>query len=165
MGTLDDIADAILAEKPELAVVRAETPDTWIHGCMSDPGGMRLARNAHPLIPAVEVLHTQLCQWGVQAEAHDEEVAKAFEQSLLYSEHTWGLGQSVDVYGEAFKDLPAGKYQKLEASWEDKTNYIRTTARITSSLLDAGSRRSREQLTPRGPGLWSTTPCLGSVQG
>jgi alpha-mannosidase len=138
MGTLDDIADAILAEKPNLTVVRGETPDTWIHGCMSDPGGMRLARNVHPLIPAVEVLHTQLRQWGVQDEAHDAKVATAFEQSLLYSEHTWGLGQSVDVYGEAFKELPPSKYQKLEASWEDKTNYIRTAASITSSLLDAG---------------------------
>jgi alpha-mannosidase len=138
MGTLDDIADAILAEKPELAVVRAETPDTWIHGCMSDPGGMRLARNVHPLIPAVEVLHTQLRQWGVQDEAHDAEVAKAFEQSLLYSEHTWGLGQSVDVYGQAFKEIPPGKFQKLEASWEDKTNYIRNAAEITSSMLETG---------------------------
>jgi alpha-mannosidase len=151
MGTLDDVADAILAEKPELAVVRAETPDTWIHGCMSDPGGMRQARNAHPLIPAVEVLHTQLCQWGLQTEAHDEEIAKAFEQSLLYSEHTWGLGQSVDVYGEAFKELPAGKYQKLEASWEDKTNYIRNAARITSSLLDAGLSALTRAVDTDGP--------------
>jgi hypothetical protein len=138
MGTLDDIADAVLAEKPELPVVRGETPDTWIHGCMSDPGGMRHARNVHPLIPAVEVLHHHLRQWGVPVEEHDEQVAKAFEQSLLYSEHTWGLGQSVDVYGKAFKDLPADKYQKLEASWEDKTNYIRNAANITSSLFDAG---------------------------
>src|SRR5579859_4453297 len=138
MGTLDDIADAILAEKPELPVVHGETPDTWIHGSMSDPGGMRLARNVHPLIPAVEVLNTQLCQWGVHEEAHDEEIARAFEQSLLYSEHTWGLGQSVDVYGKAFNELPPDKYQKLEASWEDKTNYIRNAAGITSSLLDAG---------------------------
>ncbi len=76
MGTLDDIADAILAEKPELAVVRGETPDTWIHGCMSDPGGMRHARNVRPLIPAVEALHTQLRQWGVPVEEHDEQVAK-----------------------------------------------------------------------------------------
>ncbi|MGA8622360.1 MAG: hypothetical protein WB660_28045, partial [Candidatus Sulfotelmatobacter sp.] len=151
MGTLDDIADAILAEKPELAVVQAETPDTWIHGCMSDPGGIRHARNVRPLIPAVEVLHTQLCQWGVQAEAHDEEVAKAFEQSLLYSEHTWGLGQSVDVYGKAFKELPAGKYQKLEASWEDKTNYIRNAASITSSLLDAGLSALRQAVDTEGP--------------
>jgi alpha-mannosidase len=137
MGTLDDVAGAILAEKPELAVVRGETPDTWIHGSMSDPAGMRHARNVRPLIPAVEVLHTQLCQWGVQDEAHYEEVEKAFEQSLLYSEHTWGLGQSVDVYGKAFRDLPPASYRQLEASWEDKTNYIRNAATITSSLLDA----------------------------
>ena len=138
MGTLDDIADAISAEKPQLPIVRAETPDTWIHGCMSDPGGMRLARNAHPLIPAVEVLHAQLRQWGALAVSDDEEIAKAFEQSLLYSEHTWGLGQSVDVYGQEFKDLPQDKYQKLEASWEDKTNYIRTASGIVSAQLNSG---------------------------
>ena len=151
MGTLDDIADAILAEKPELAVVRGETPDTWIHGCMSDPGGMRLARNVRPLIPAVELLQTQLCQWSVQADAHDKEVASAFEQSLLYSEHTWGLGQSVDVYGQAFKELPPGKYQKLEASWEDKTNYIRNAASTTSSLLDAGLSELAQAVNAEGP--------------
>jgi len=151
MGTLDDIADAILAEKPDLAVVRGETPDTWIHGCMSDPGGMRLARNVHPLIPAIEVLHTQLRQWGVQTETHDEEVAKAFEQSLLYSEHTWGLGQSIDVYGEAFEELPSSKYQKLEASWEDKTNYIRNAASITSTLLDAGLSALSQAVDTQGP--------------
>ncbi|QNI30133.1 hypothetical protein H7849_13105 [Alloacidobacterium dinghuense] len=151
MGTLDDIADAILAEKPELAVVRAETPDTWIHGCMSDPGGMRHARNVHPLIPAVEVLGAQLCQWGVQAKAHDEEVSKAFEQSLLYSEHTWGLGQSVDVYGKAFNELPADKYQELEASWDDKTNYIRNAASISSSLLDAELAALTQAVDTEGP--------------
>ena len=153
MGTLDDIADAILAEKPELAVVRGETPDTWIHGCMSDPGGMRHARNVHPLIPAAEVLHAQLCQWGVQTQTHDEELAKAFEQSLLYSEHTWGLGQSVDVYEKAFKELPPSKYQKLEASWEDKTNYIRTAASITSSLLDSGLAALAQGVDTKGPKL------------
>src|SRR6202045_2171947 len=151
MGTLDDIADAIHAEKPELVVVRGETPDTWIHGCMSDPGGIRHARNVRPLIPAVEVLHAHLCQWGVPVEEHDEEVAKAFEQSLLYSEHTWGLGQSVDLYGRAFIELPPGKYQQLEASWEDKTNYIRNAARITSSLLDTGLSALMRSVDVEGP--------------
>jgi alpha-mannosidase len=151
MGTLDDIADAILAEKPELAVVRGETPDTWIHGCMSDPGGMQHARNVRPFIPTVEVLHTQLRQWGLPVEDHDNEVAKAFEQSLLYSEHTWGLGQSVDLYGRAFMELPPAKYHQLEASWEDKTNYIRNAARITSSLLDTGLSALTRAVDAEGP--------------
>lgn len=158
MGTLDDIADAILAEKPELTVVRAESPDTWIHGCMSDPGGMRLARNVHPLIPAVEVLRAQLSQWGVEIGTHHEEIGKAFEQSLLYSEHTWGLGQSIDVYGQAFKDLPPDKYQKLEASWEDKTNYIRNAVSAVSSLLDSGLSALAQAVNAEGPGVLVYNP-------
>lgn len=151
MGTLDDIADAIQEEKPELAVVRGETPDTWIHGCMSDPRGMKHARNVHPLIPTVEVLEAHLRRWGIPVENHEDDIAKAFEQSLLYSEHTWGLGQSIDVYGKAFQELPPGKYQKLEASWEDKTNYIRTAANITSSLLDAGLSALGKAVDTEGP--------------
>jgi alpha-mannosidase len=165
MGTLDDVADAILAEKPELAVVRGETPDTWIHGCMSDPGGMRQARNVHPLIPAVEVLDAHLRQWGVTVENHDDEVEQAFEQSLLYSEHTWGLGQSIDVYGKAFQELPAGKYEKLEASWEDKTNYIRNVASITSSLLDAGLSALRQAVDTEGPRVVVYNPLPWSRSG
>lgn len=158
MGTLDDIADAILAEKPELPVIRGETPDTWIHGCMSDPGGMRLARNVHPMISSAEVLLSQLRQWGVQAESREKDVAYAFEQSLLYSEHTWGLGQSVDVYGQAFKDLPSDKYQKLEASWEDKTNYIRNAASTTRSLLDTGLSALAKAVDARETGVLVYNP-------
>jgi alpha-mannosidase len=151
MGTLDDIGNAILAEKPELAVVRGETPDTWIHGCMSDPGGMRHARNTHPIIPAAEVLGAQLRQWGVPVADQNQEIAKAFEQSLLYSEHTWGLGQSIDVYGKTFQELPPSKYQKLEASWEDKTNYSRSAASITSSLMNAGLAALTQAVDAEGP--------------
>ena len=151
MGTLDDIADAILAENPELAVVRGETPDTWIHGCMADPGGMRTARNVRPLIPAVEVLYAHLRQWGVPVDEHDQEVAKAFEQSLLYSEHTWGLGQSIDVYERAFSELSPAKYQQLEASWEDKTDYIRKAASITSTLFDSGLSALTRAVDTEGP--------------
>ena len=94
----------------------------------------------------------------MQAEPREKDVAYAFEQSLLYSEHTWGLGQSVDVYGQAFKDLPPDKYQKLEASWEDKTNYIRNAARTTSSLLDAGLSALAKAVDARGAGVLVYNP-------
>ena len=41
IGRLSDFGDAILAEKPDLPVVRGDTPDTWIHGPMSDPAGRK----------------------------------------------------------------------------------------------------------------------------
>jgi hypothetical protein len=48
-------------------------------------------------------------------------------------------------------ELPPGKYQQLEASWEDKTNYIRNAARITSSLLDTGLSALMRAVDVEGP--------------
>ena len=74
MGRMEDFADAILAEKPNLPVIKAEAPDTWIHGIMCDPGGVRTARNVRPLMPAVEALNTQLRGWGVAEPGVAEEL-------------------------------------------------------------------------------------------
>ena len=63
IGRLSDFGDAILAEKPELPVVRGDAPDTWIHGPMSNPDGAKLARNTRPLIGAAEALNTELRSW------------------------------------------------------------------------------------------------------
>ena len=64
MGTMDDFVDAILETNPDIPVVRGEMPDTWIHGILSDPGGIKLSREVHPKIAAAETLHTQLNLWG-----------------------------------------------------------------------------------------------------
>ncbi|MHB8970562.1 MAG: hypothetical protein ACYC3X_08115 [Pirellulaceae bacterium] len=53
MGSMEDFADAIIAENADLPVVTGEAPDTWIHGIMSDPRGVRTARNINPLLAAV----------------------------------------------------------------------------------------------------------------
>ena len=63
-GTLDDFARAVLAEKPELPVVRGDMPDTWIHGWLSMPIESKAAHTVRPLQPAVETLDTQLRAWG-----------------------------------------------------------------------------------------------------
>ncbi len=137
MGTMDDFANAILAENPDLPVVKGQLTDTWIHGVMSDPGGIKLSRETHPLIASAEVLHTQLGLWGVPQPAIAGEVALAYEKILLYGEHTWGGAASVNQYGDAFTQLPAQKYANLEASWEDKTDYIRTASKIAHRISDA----------------------------
>ena len=48
IGRLSDFCDAILAEKPDLPVVRGDMADTWIYGPMSDPDGAKTARNLRP---------------------------------------------------------------------------------------------------------------------
>jgi len=153
MGTMEEFADALLAEKPDLPIVKGETPDTWIHGCMSDPGGMRIARHTGPLMPAVEILNSHLRAWGVPVADAAAELSRAHEQALLYNEHTWGGAASVRVYGEAFRNAPATKYRNLEGSWDDKTGYIRSADAITTSLLRSNLAALAGAVSRSGPRL------------
>ena len=151
MGTMEEFAEAILREieedGTELPVVRGETPDTWIHGYMSDPRGMKSLRRLGTALPAAEILNTQLrLAWGL-SETPDpaEETAVAWENYLLYGEHTWGVAASPGEYGEAFyANVAAGAYAWIEGSWEDKTDYIRTAERIETEIREADMRALAE---------------------
>jgi hypothetical protein len=140
IGRLSDFGDAILAEKPDLPVVRGDTPDTWIHGPMSDPTGAKLARNTRPLIAATEALNTQLRGWGLPLSNNATAIAEAYEQSLLYGEHTWGgsigwIGNMLS-FGEAFqKDRAAGRFNRIESSWDEHTAYIKKVHQIIAPEL------------------------------
>ncbi|HVM46742.1 MAG TPA: hypothetical protein VMU04_01895 [Candidatus Acidoferrum sp.] len=140
IGRLSDFGDAILAENPDLPVVRGDAPDTWIHGPMSNPDGARLARNTRPLIPATEALNTQLRAWGLPVPDEAGPIAQAYEQSLLYGEHTWG-GAIYWItnrlsYGDEFKQERAqGRFNRLEASWDEHTAYIKKASEIIHPAL------------------------------
>lgn len=134
VGTMDDFARDILASRPRLPVVKKEMPDTWIHGMMSDPGGSKLSRASAPLLSADEILNTQLKIWRLPVSSVADSIAEAYESMALYAEHTWGGSASIDQYGEEFKKIPPSAYADLEASWEDKTDYIRHAWNIADHL-------------------------------
>lgn len=137
MGTMDDFYEAIMKEKPALPVVKAAMPDSWIHGVMCDPGGIRLSRETRSLIVSAEALHTQLKTWGVAMPDVSHEIAEAYEKMALYGEHTWGGAKQVNAYGKAFQQMPPEENKDLEESWEDKTDYIRDASKITQTIVDA----------------------------
>ena len=128
MGRLSDFADAILAEKPDLPVIRADMPDTWIHGIMSMPQETAIARSVRPQIAALEALNTLLRAWGVEVPGVEEGLAKAYEGSLMYGEHTWGY--SMSPFGYHYSDEWAklreeGHYARLEQSWAEHGARVR----------------------------------------
>ena len=148
-GTLDDFAHAVLAEKPELPVVRGDMPDTWIHGWLSMPIESKAAHTVRPLQPAVQTLDTQLRAWGLTTGDLAPALAVAYEQSVLYSEHTfgpaapnmgsWTSGTLRDLYGAAWKAAyDRGAYKKYEQVFDDKRAYARKEAEIVHREL--GSR-------------------------
>jgi len=161
IGRLSDFADAIMAEKADLPVVRGDAPDTWIHGPMSDPAGSRIARNLRPLIAATESLNTQLRAWGAATSDATPAVAAAWEQSLLYGEHTWGgMGwwagfghvEGEMSYGEAFhKDQAAGRFRKIETSWDEHTAYIHNAQKTLTPVLQENLKSLAQNVSHAGP--------------
>lgn len=134
MGTMDDFYETIMTENPDLPVVSTAMPDTWIHGIMCDPGGVSLSREVHSQIMAGEMLNTQLRSWGVRIPVVSKDIATAYEKIALYGEHTWGGSKQINSYGDAFRNLPTDEYKDLEASWEDKTDYIRDASDVTQAI-------------------------------
>jgi hypothetical protein len=135
LGTLDDFAKAALAEKPNLPTVKGDTPDSWIHGLLSNPVEAKIGRNIRPLEPALDGLHTQMKNWGIPVKSISAKLDKAYEQSLLYAEHTWGMNAEYGPrysYGEDWKKWQAeaaaepdpenGDFSKLKNSDAHHTN-------------------------------------------
>ena len=83
MGRLSDFADAILAERAEIPVVRADMPDTWIHGLMSMPTETAIARRCRPRLAAWESLNTMLRLSKAEASSTGSAIAAAYEKSWL----------------------------------------------------------------------------------
>ena len=144
IGQLSDFYDAIMAEKPVLPVVRGDMPDMWIHGPMSAPAGCKIAQHIRPMIGAAESLGTLSKDWGLDAADTRDTIRAAYEKSLLYGEHTWGLAtQNIInlVYGKAWDDLLAkgldANYRRCEASWDEHEAYIKDARSLIEPLLSA----------------------------
>ena len=142
IGRLSDFADAIIAERAAVPVVRGDMPDTWIHGPMSDPGGAHLARRTRPDIATTEALGTELRAWGAGGANGASAVPDAYEQSLLYGEHTWGgaywwiYGKYQQFYGEKWQaERAAGRFDRIESSWAEHTAYIESANRLIEPAL------------------------------
>ena len=68
IGTIGDFGDRMAREDlSDLPVISEDMPDSWIHGPMSNPDGIILARKAVPDLFASEELHTLLGSWGVES--------------------------------------------------------------------------------------------------
>lgn len=145
-GTLDDFARAVLTENPTLPVIRADMPDTWIHGWLSMPIEAKLAHRARALEPAVDALDSLLRATGIQTAPLAPALAEAYEQSNLFSEHTfgpwgpnggsWNSGTPRYLYGENWKSAHIhGAYRAYEEAFNDKRAFAHRTHDIVQREL------------------------------
>jgi len=138
-GQLEDFADAIMKENPELPVIKMDMSDTWIQGQQSMPVETKIMRNARPKTGSLESLDTLLRLWGADILSASQAVADAYEQSRLYGEHTWGMnGASAGFrYGQQWRDaMKRGHYKHFMASFDEKRAYARKADKLVSQPLD-----------------------------
>jgi alpha-mannosidase len=140
VGKLDDFAAAILKEDLSgLPVVRSDISDPWIHGTLSMPAACKRAHNIRPAIGALDQLNTLEKCWGLHRADIQKSIAAAYEESLLFSEHTWGLANQHYVkqpYGKAWDELWAqglpSQYGLMEESWKEKAGAIDEVERLVA---------------------------------
>ncbi|MGA2500639.1 MAG: hypothetical protein ABSH20_23120 [Tepidisphaeraceae bacterium] len=139
-GQLADFAAAILREKPDLPVILGDLPDTWIHGIGSMPIETQLAHTTRPRIAALESLDTLLGIWGVSPSSAGVGVREAYENTLLFGEHTWGPDVSRYAgycYGEEWKrKLAAGGYKFLLEGFDQKGAYAHKAAAVVERGIE-----------------------------
>ena len=155
-GRLEDFYDAIMAENnTNIPVVRGDMPDTWIHGFESMPIATKTGCDVRPLESAVAMLDTELNAAGVNTPSLKKPLALAYENSLLYSEHTFGYhGSQPGGYwygGEWKQKLAEGKYTRFLKSFDDKRAYINTTADIVTNALNDRMQLLAHNVDADGP--------------
>jgi hypothetical protein len=142
---------------------------------MSDPAGMKIARNVRPALAATEFLNTALRAWGQPVADAAPAVAAAYEKSLLYGEHTWGGnlgwlraqdGKMGYEYADAFlQERAAGRYARLEASWAEHSAYIEAAAVIITPALETNLQALAQAVELDGPRIVVFNPLPWSRDG
>jgi hypothetical protein len=143
IGPVEEFVDAVegrFAEK--VPVLKTELNDWWIHGVASMAREVSLARRARELLPAAEKLWSVAEIAGSTVPYPARDFAEAYEQSLLFSEHTWGMaGFKPKPQPPEKKDLETNQspeYIQMRRSWEVKGDEARAAWRIADAKAGDG---------------------------
>ena len=143
LGKMEDFSTAIRAEQQAgavIPVVRADQPDSWIHGVGTMPSMEALARKTRPMLAAAGTLDTLLRQSGLPRPDIRADLFAAYERSMMYGEHTWGTSanlQGRNAYND--KDFASTVANdsvclRLQKTWDDHAGYIRKADAIARQL-------------------------------
>ncbi|MDR1925814.1 MAG: hypothetical protein LBQ66_15720 [Planctomycetaceae bacterium] len=166
IGRLADFGNAILEKEnlAEIPVVKGDMPDTWIHGPMCDPQGQKIARRVHEQLASTELLGTlyKIATGKREIFPTPQTLDVAYEQSLLYGEHTWGaslswmcnLGRGETLpFGDVWKKIWESQnfnasQKRVIASWDEHSNYIKKADELLNASGNANSAETFGYFNP-----------------
>lgn len=115
-GSMDDFySEIVKCDLSDLPVVREDLGDTWIHGVGTYPKEVGLLRRARNVVSNVQMTK--------------EDEINFFENSLLFSEHTWGMDvktfltwQRSYEKNKFLEERKLPRYELIEKSWDEQRN-------------------------------------------
>ncbi|HEX5153174.1 MAG TPA: glycosyl hydrolase-related protein [Parafilimonas sp.] len=142
IGRLSDFYNAIIKESPQLPTVKGDMPDTWIHGFMSMPREVKDSRRVNSDLLALESANKLYNLWTNKGYDISKTLYEAYENNLLFNEHTFGMAMShlengTWSYGDEFKQQrAAGVYDAIEKSWKEKSDRVFAADKVVTSSLE-----------------------------
>lgn len=158
IGTLADFGKAILAERPDLPVVRGDMADSWIHGVGTMPREVAQIRRVRAQLMACEALGSLLSLHGRSLPAEQSAaVARAYEQAILFGDHTWGLDCKLTIFPRVYE--PAAfrearqteRYRRMERSWAEKAAYVQNAEELVLPPLNQRLQELAAGVALEGP--------------
>ncbi|MBP5510122.1 MAG: hypothetical protein J6Z49_04325 [Kiritimatiellae bacterium] len=158
-GDPAEFADAIIAEEkanPSLPVVRGDMPDTWIHGVMSLPESTAVHRRATGDLVTLGQLDTTLRAFGIATAPVAELLDRAWRDSGLYSEHTWGLQghriRGAKLYDGNFRRrYDAGEYKAFDESFQYHADYAHRARKAAQDGIKVRMAALARNVAAEGP--------------
>ena len=158
-GDPAEFADAIIVEEkahPSLPVVRGDMPDTWIHGVMSLPEATAIHRRATGDLITLGQLDTTLRAFGVATEPVAELLDRAYRDSGLYSEHTWGLAgfrvRGPKLYRPGWRQrYDSGEYKAFDETFQYHADYAHRARKAAQEGIKARMEALARSVAVEGP--------------
>lgn len=142
IGRISDFYNSIIKEDLQLQTVRGDMPDTWIHGFMSMPREVKDNRRVNRELYELESVNNLYKLWTNKGYDISKTLYDAYENNLLFNEHTFGMAMSHGQsgtwsYGDDFKlQRAAGLYDELEKSWKEKSDRVFSADKIVTASLN-----------------------------
>lgn len=148
IGTMDDFYREIIQYHLDIPVVKMDLADSWIHGVGSYPTEVAMLRRARRKLLETEKLMTYRLLFHPMDSGDLADIKKdfnqAFEQGLLFGEHTWGLDVKTSMGGfrhytraDFLKHKAHSIYKRMEESWEEQRQRARTVDKTANALYTA----------------------------
>lgn len=127
VGTMDDFYNHIIESNLDIPVIKKDLSDSWIHGVGSYPGEVSKIRRSRRHLIDAEKLMAFLKAKGLYDNIYSSMISDAFENSLLFGEHTWGLDVKTTMgYDRHYEKKSFLKhkndtsYTRMEDSWDEQ---------------------------------------------